>query len=101
RRVIRLRSSRATRRTSLVSNLCEPSKLTPKRNREGGMTKTEFDRAYVTAHGKVAVLTLNHPEAMNAAGVKLVKGAYAALNFVEDPKNGFRAVVLTGEGRGF
>jgi len=63
--------------------------------------KTEFDRAYVTAHGKVAVLTLNHPEAMNAAGVKLVKGAYAALNFVEDPKNGFRAVVLTGEGRGF
>ena len=43
--------------------------------------KTEFDRAYVTAHGKVAVLTLNHPEAMNAAGVKLVKGAYAALNF--------------------
>jgi len=63
--------------------------------------KTEFDRAYVTAHGKVAVLTLNHPEAMNAAGVKLVKGAYAALNFVEDPKNGFRAMVLTGEGRGF
>jgi len=63
--------------------------------------KTEFDRAYVTAHGKVAVLTLNHPEAMNAAGVKLVKGAYASLNFVEDPKNGFRAMVLTGEGRGF
>jgi 2-(1,2-epoxy-1,2-dihydrophenyl)acetyl-CoA isomerase len=63
--------------------------------------KTEFDRAYVTAHGKVAVLTLNHPEAMNAAGVKLVKGAYAALNFIEDQKNGFRAVVLTGEGRGF
>ena len=63
--------------------------------------KTEFDRAYVTAHGKVAVLTLNHPEAMNAAGVKLVKGAYAALNFVEDPKNAFRAMVLTGEGRGF
>src|SRR6185503_760290 len=63
--------------------------------------RTDFDRAYVTAHGKVAVLTLNHPEAMNAAGVKLVKGAYAALNFVEDPKNGFRAMVLTGEGRGF
>ena len=38
---------------------------------------------------------------MYAAGVKLVKGAYVELNFVEDPKNGFRAVVLTGEGRGF
>jgi 2-(1,2-epoxy-1,2-dihydrophenyl)acetyl-CoA isomerase len=63
--------------------------------------RTDFDRAYVTAHGKVAVLTLNHPEAMNAAGVKLVKGAYAALNFVENKDNGFRAMILTGEGRGF
>ena len=45
--------------------------------------RTEFDRAYVTAHGNVAILTLNHPEAMNAAGTKLVKGAAAALNFVD------------------
>ena len=63
--------------------------------------RTEFDRAYVTAHGKVAVLTLNHPEAMNAAGVKLVKGAAKALDFIENKDNGFRAMVLTGEGRGF
>ncbi|HEY0107587.1 MAG TPA: enoyl-CoA hydratase/isomerase [Rhizomicrobium sp.] len=63
--------------------------------------RTEFDRVYVTAHGKVAVLTLNHPEAMNAAGVKLVRGAAAALDFIEDKKNGFRAMILTGEGRGF
>ncbi|MBS0471462.1 MAG: enoyl-CoA hydratase/isomerase [Proteobacteria bacterium] len=63
--------------------------------------RTDFDRAYVTAHGKVAVLTLNHPEAMNAAGVKLVKGAAAALNFIENKDNGFRAMILTGEGRGF
>ena len=63
--------------------------------------RTEFDRAYVTAHGKVAVLTLNHPEAMNAAGTKLVRGAAAALNFIEKKENGFRAMILTGEGRGF
>jgi len=63
--------------------------------------RTEFDRAYVTAHGKVAVLTLNHPEAMNAAGTKLVRGAAAALNFIEKKENGFRAIILTGEGRGF
>jgi len=63
--------------------------------------RTEFDRAYVTAHGKVAVLTLNHPEAMNAAGVKLVRGAAAALSFIEKKENGFRAMILTGEGRGF
>ncbi|HEY0301150.1 MAG TPA: enoyl-CoA hydratase-related protein, partial [Rhizomicrobium sp.] len=63
--------------------------------------RTDFDRAYVTAHGKVAVLTLNHPEAMNAAGVKLVKGAAKALDFIENKDNGFRAMILTGEGRGF
>src|SRR6185503_16113605 len=63
--------------------------------------RTEFDRAYVTAHGNVAILTLNHPEAMNAAGTKLVKGAAAALNFIEKKDSGFRAMILTGEGRGF
>ncbi|HEY4939865.1 MAG TPA: enoyl-CoA hydratase/isomerase [Rhizomicrobium sp.] len=63
--------------------------------------RTDFDRAYVTAHDRVAVLTLNHPEAMNAAGTKLVKGAAAALNFIENKDNGFRAMILTGEGRGF
>src|ERR1700690_753747 len=63
--------------------------------------RTDFDRAYVTAHGNVAILTLNHPEAMNAAGTKLVKGAAAALNFIEKKDSGFRAMILTGEGRGF
>jgi 2-(1,2-epoxy-1,2-dihydrophenyl)acetyl-CoA isomerase len=63
--------------------------------------RTDFDRAYVTTYGKVAVLTLNHPEAMNAAGTKLVKGAAAALSFIENKDNGFRAMILTGEGRGF
>ena len=63
--------------------------------------RTDFERAYVTAHGKVAVLTLNHPEAMNAAGAKLVFGTAKALDFVENKDNGFRAMILTGEGRGF
>ncbi len=63
--------------------------------------RTEFDRAYVTAHGRVAVLTLNHPEAMNAAGTKLVRGAAKAIDFIENKDNGFRAAILTGEGRGF
>ena len=63
--------------------------------------RTDFERAYVTAHGEVAVLTLNHPEAMNAAGVTLVKGAADALGFIERPDSGFRAIIITGEGRGF
>ncbi|HSZ74254.1 MAG TPA: enoyl-CoA hydratase/isomerase [Rhizomicrobium sp.] len=63
--------------------------------------RTDFERAYVTAHGPVAVLTFNHPEVMNAASAKLVAGASEALRFIERPDSGFRAIVLTGEGRGF
>ncbi len=63
--------------------------------------RTDFERAYVTAHGNVAVLTFNHPEVMNAASAKLVAGATEALKFIERSDSGFRAVVLTGEGKGF
>ena len=63
--------------------------------------RTDFERAYVTAHGSVAVLTLNHPEVMNAASLTLVKGCADAVSFIEKPDNGFRAIVITGEGRGF
>jgi 2-(1,2-epoxy-1,2-dihydrophenyl)acetyl-CoA isomerase len=63
--------------------------------------RKEFERAHVTAHGTVAVLTLNHPEVMNAASVKMLKGLTAALNHIEKSDSGFRAIVMTGEGRGF
>ncbi len=63
--------------------------------------RTDFERAFVTAHGNVAVLTFNHPEVMNAASPTLVNGASQALQFIADEKNGFRALVITGEGRGF
>ena len=45
--------------------------------------KTEFERAYVTAHGNLAVLTLNHPESLNAASVSMVHGAAQAISFIE------------------
>ncbi len=63
--------------------------------------KTEFERVYETAHNSVAVLTLNHPEALNAASVSMVHGMADALSFIEKPDSGFRAIVITGEGRGF
>ncbi len=63
--------------------------------------RKDFERAYVTAHGSVAVLTLNHPEVMNAASPMLVKGAAEALTYIEKTDSGFRAVIVTGEGRGF
>jgi 2-(1,2-epoxy-1,2-dihydrophenyl)acetyl-CoA isomerase len=63
--------------------------------------RKDFERAYVTAHGNVAVLTFNHPEVMNAASPTLVAGVVEALKHIEDEKSGFRALVITGEGRGF
>jgi 2-(1,2-epoxy-1,2-dihydrophenyl)acetyl-CoA isomerase len=62
--------------------------------------REDFERAYLTAHGNVAVITLNHPEAMNAVSPKMLKGLTHALNHVEKAGT-FRAVVMTGEGRGF
>jgi 2-(1,2-epoxy-1,2-dihydrophenyl)acetyl-CoA isomerase len=60
-----------------------------------------FERVCFTAEGKVALLTLNHPEAMNAISPTMARGLMEALAFASDPSNGFRAVVLTGEGRAF
>jgi 2-(1,2-epoxy-1,2-dihydrophenyl)acetyl-CoA isomerase len=63
--------------------------------------KKDFERAHVTAHGPVAVLTMSHPEVMNAASAAMVRGLTAALDHIQAVDNGFRAVILTGEGRGF
>jgi len=63
--------------------------------------RTDFDRVHVTEHGAVAVLTLNHPETLNAASVAMVNGMQKAMNFVERADSNFRAIVITGEGRGF
>lgn len=62
--------------------------------------RKDFERAHVTPHGKVAVLTMNHPETLNAASVGMVDGLRDALAHIEGAAE-FRAVVLTGEGRGF
>jgi 2-(1,2-epoxy-1,2-dihydrophenyl)acetyl-CoA isomerase len=49
----------------------------------------------------VALLTLNHPEALNAVGMQMLKELTDALPQIEDPANGARCLVLTGAGRGF
>ncbi|HEY5337627.1 MAG TPA: enoyl-CoA hydratase/isomerase [Rhizomicrobium sp.] len=63
--------------------------------------RKDFERCYVTAHGAVAVLTMNHPEVMNAASPKMVFGLFDAIEHIEKSDHGFRAIVLTGEGKGF
>ncbi len=63
--------------------------------------RKDFERCYVTSHGNVAVLTMNHPEVMNAASVRMCHGLSDAMEHIQKESHGFRAIVLTGEGRGF
>ena len=57
------------------------------------------DRVTLTANGKVAVITLDHPPTINALSSTLVGHLMAALDQVLAAD--FRALVLTGAGRGF
>ena len=61
----------------------------------------EFERAKLDIEGPVAILTLNHPEVMNAVSPEMFGGLMNALEHVEDPNNGVRCLVMTGAGRGF
>ena len=63
--------------------------------------RTEFERAYLVKQGDTALLTLNHPEVMNAVSAAMIGGVSEALDIVAKPENGFRALVITGEGRAF
>jgi len=63
--------------------------------------RKNYERVHLTTCGPVAVLTLNHPESLNALSPRMVRGLHAALDEIEHPHNGFRGLLLTGEGRGF
>jgi len=58
-----------------------------------------FDGATVSADGKIATLTLNRPDSVNALSAGMMAGLNAALDAIET--GGFRALILTGSGRGF
>ena len=50
--------------------------------------------------GRVLVITLNRPEAMNAINTALAQGLLAAVKQLDDDAN-LTVGVLTGAGRGF
>jgi 2-(1,2-epoxy-1,2-dihydrophenyl)acetyl-CoA isomerase len=66
-----------------------------------GTTDLEFDRVRLRLDGQVAVLTLTHPEVMNALSPQMLAGIGKALDAIDDPANDVRCVLLTGEGRAF
>ena len=61
----------------------------------------EIGRVLLEVTDGVAVLTLNDPKVMNAAGASLLDNVLAAFDHIEDPAHGVRCVVITGAGEAF
>lgn len=61
----------------------------------------EFERVKLDIEESVGVLTLNHPEVMNAVSAEMLGGLMNALDHLEQPKHGVRCLLVTGAGRGF
>jgi len=60
-----------------------------------------YAKIKVTTEGPIAVVTLSDPATMNAAGVEMAAELGDALRRATAPGSATRAIVLTGEGRGF
>ncbi|HUZ13389.1 MAG TPA: enoyl-CoA hydratase/isomerase [Caulobacteraceae bacterium] len=60
-----------------------------------------YQKLKVAAEGAVTVVTLNDPATMNAAGLDMAAELREALRLATAPDASTRAIVLTGEGRGF
>jgi 2-(1,2-epoxy-1,2-dihydrophenyl)acetyl-CoA isomerase len=65
------------------------------------MSTTDFDDVTVETVDRVALLRLNDPKTMNAIPPRMVGGIAKALDHVEAQGKTFRALVMTGAGRGF
>ena len=61
----------------------------------------EFELARLDFDGAVGIVTLNHPEVMNAVSPQMVGGLMKALDEVERGNNRVRCLVITGAGRSF
>jgi 2-(1,2-epoxy-1,2-dihydrophenyl)acetyl-CoA isomerase len=62
---------------------------------------SEFDDVTVEAVDRVAVLRLNDPKTLNAISPRMIEGIAQALDHIDKQSAVFRAVVMTGAGRGF
>jgi 2-(1,2-epoxy-1,2-dihydrophenyl)acetyl-CoA isomerase len=65
------------------------------------MSTLPFARSRLEIEGAVGVLTLAHPEVLNAISPAMLEGLLVALDAVEDPAHGLRCLLVTGEGRAF
>ena len=61
----------------------------------------DFNRVTLDFDGAVAIARLNQPEVMNAMSPEMIGGFMEALEAVVEPARGIRALVVTGQGKGF
>jgi 2-(1,2-epoxy-1,2-dihydrophenyl)acetyl-CoA isomerase len=61
----------------------------------------DYSKLKVAADGGVTIITLSDPATMNAAGVDMAAELHHALRQATKPGSSTRAVLLTGDGRGF
>src|SRR5262245_24665451 len=64
-------------------------------------TTAEFDDVTVEAVDRVAIIRLNDPKTLNAISPRMIGGIAQALDHIDTQGKGFRALVMTGTGRGF
>src|SRR3954467_4644724 len=70
---------------------------------DGGYREESMQFTHVTLDfdGAVAILTLDHPEVLNAVSMDMLGGLAEALDAVEDRAAEVRCLVITGQGRAF
>jgi len=61
----------------------------------------EYKRVRLAFKDNVAVLTLHHPEVLNAISLLMIRELNQAVEEAEDAANGARCLLVTGAGRGF
>ena len=61
----------------------------------------EYDLLKLDIENNIATLTFNDPDALNAMSSSMLASMDLALDEIENPDNGVRALIVTGAGRGF
>jgi len=60
-----------------------------------------YERITVEFDKNLAVLTLNHPEVLNAISMQMLAELKFAMGQIDKPENDVRCLLITGAGRGF
>jgi len=60
-----------------------------------------YQRIQIDFNNSIALLTLNHPETLNAVSLQMIRELNRVLDEIEDPSVGARCLLITGQGRGF